>query len=178
MTPLKLKPGFNKKNIFLFGPFFLILLLLFFNNADSSDKIVLDDFEGITPAFKVPDWSLSANTYLDSAYVSEGSKSMAVEFDPTLLRDGRKINLNYENDLNLVTASYFSADFYNATAEPAIITLALCTGPKWEWHESIEYTLKPGWNKDFRINLRSSDFKTEATEWRQSTSIRKLNDNE
>jgi len=53
--------------------------------------------------------------------------------------------------------------------------VVVSTGADWTWHESLSVPLKAGWNM-VRINLQSSTWKTEASQWMPTERIANLSE--
>lgn len=53
------------------------------------------------------------------------------------------------------------------------MTVAVSTGPQWDWHESTLHPLAAGWN-NVRIDLASAVWKSAATNWEPRTPIQNL----
>lgn len=55
------------------------------------------------------------------------------------------------------------------------LSLAVSTGASWTWHESANFPLNQGWNA-LRVDLRSSLWKTEASQWMLTEPIADLSE--
>lgn len=67
-------------------------------------------------------------------------------------------------------------DFFNPQSYSVIFTLAVQTGPQSEWQESTEISLKPGWNRNVRVNISQPIFKSVQTNWSSTDFLRDRDD--
>ncbi len=67
-------------------------------------------------------------------------------------------------------------DFYNPQSYSVVFTLAVQTGPNTEWQESIDYSLKPGWNRNVKVNISEAIFKSLETNWSSTDYLRTRED--
>lgn len=135
---------------------------------------VLEDFEGLN-YWSVVSWKTSTKKVsIVKENPSEGEHSLKVDFDYSTWSD--KAQIMIEQSFDFSSVDKISFDIYNPTKNTFIITLALCTGEKWEWFESQEQKIIPGWNKDVVFSIVSPTFKSARTNWRNITKVEKLND--
>ncbi len=67
-------------------------------------------------------------------------------------------------------------DFYNPQPYSLTFTLAVQTGPNWEWQETTEMTLKPGWNRKVQVDITQPIFKSLDTNWSATDLLRTRDD--
>ncbi len=67
-------------------------------------------------------------------------------------------------------------DFYNPQPYSLTFTMAVQTGPNWEWQETTEMTLKPGWNRKVQVDITQPIFKSLDTNWSATDFLRTRDD--
>lgn len=156
--------------------YFLLILfcILFFQFLYPKDWYILEDFEGVN-YWSIVSWKTATKgVSLSKEYVSEGEKSLKIEFEDSDWSE--KAQVMIEQFFNFSTVEKISFDIYSKSKETLLMTLAVCTGEKWEWYESPEQRIVSGWNKDVIFNLKANNWKAERSGWRNIIKIENLKD--
>ncbi len=124
-----------------------------------------------------------------AAQTSAGSNSVAVLSGYCMFHGEHAVDLRFRSfgedqaaqyvktklmDWSNVLAVQF--DFFNPQPYTVVFTLAVQTGPQSEWQESVDFSLKPGWNRKLRVNISEPIFKSIETNWASSDFLRTRED--
>jgi hypothetical protein len=133
----------------------------------------LEGFEQGDAGWKLMSWPTTVPSIisLSSKYATEGQNSLDLQILPDLVVE-KEVVVGREERLDLATATSLTLDVYNDTNGEVILSLALDTGPTYDWHESTPVTLKQGLNLAVSFNLKSSDWKTKAANWQFTQPLR------
>lgn len=71
---------------------------------------------------------------------------------------------------NFSNVGVFNVKVYNPTNQDMKIGVAISTG-NWQWHESVQYDLKANSWTDLQVDLNASNFKTEASGWKNEVAL-------
>jgi len=154
---------------------FYLLFLLFISVNLKSER--LNYFEGFEEVglWGPAGWDVNnGKIELSDKFVTEGKYSLMLEFDSTS-QFYKSVIVNEEPyDFSNIEELY--VDIYNDSEGINYFTFAVTTGDSWEWHESIEYKLIPGWNKNIKINIGGNFWKARRSEFVNRLSLRNAND--
>lgn len=84
-----------------------------------------------------------------------------------------KTAIRLENKMDLASWKTFAFDVFNTRTEPVTVAAAFTTGTEWAYYESKAVKIDQGWNR-IEIDLASSEFKTQATEWKFEAKIQNI----
>ncbi len=153
---------------------YIISMLCLFSLGYAKDWYILEDFEGVN-YWSIVSWKTATKSVTFSKdHVSEGERSLKIEFDSSDWSE--KAQAMIEQFFNFSTVDKIAMDVYNPSNETLLMTLALCTGDKWEWYETPEQRIVSGWNKDVTFNLKSNNWKAERSGWRNIIKVDNLKD--
>ena len=127
-------------------------------------------------------WQKISGYYLGTTEVKSSADSLEISFQ----------NINYDNNaagasttsagegaipLDEDWTKYEAVNFTitNPSSAELQVGLGICTGPNWYWHESPTTSVPPGKTKDVSISLKDAIWKTEATNWKNTSTIADLN---
>jgi hypothetical protein len=101
---------------------------------------------------------------------SKGRKLLRLAFDGG---DKEKTAYQHSTGFSIEKDGKISLQIY--TDNPLPVSLALLTAANYTWHESNIVQLKPGWNK-LEFAVSAPEWKTEATQWKNTTPVVPLGD--
>jgi hypothetical protein len=89
-----------------------------------------------------------------------------------------KLFMGREKFIDCSKHRYLSVRVSNPSKTRVKISLALCTGPQFEYHESPidDFDLRPGKRETFRYRLTQRYFKCAASGWRWTSKVADLDD--
>lgn len=126
------------------------------------------EWKAIRDDWGTPDGSLLISQ--TDKFASE--EKMGAKCDMKL--EGESIDATYVNESRIFTdwSDYkgVGIDIYKPMEEEITVAFAICTGPSWLWHESLELPLKKGWNYNVRFDLVGT-LKSQLTEWEHTASL-------
>ncbi len=139
----------------------------------SGTDVLLAGFEGSSPF--APDTAYSNATGAESVEVADTTQGRrAGKFSYRLRNPDDKGAFQFESNLDLSKVSGVRFDVFVPGTDDMDTCFAVNTGAQWEYFESMLKPLKPGWNRDVTFPIQSSAYKSQASGWRNDTSIKNL----
>ncbi len=117
-------------------------------------------------------YSDTSSLNLSNEYIKQGKYAIKLNYNtPGDSKAFMEISDLYEDWSEKENLSF---NLYNPS-DVSYVAAAVSTGPNWDWHEFTQQALTSGWN-DIDIDLTSSTWKSEATNWQYTGTIANLND--
>jgi hypothetical protein len=136
--------------------------------------VLVTGFEdGNCPFAPEKDWSSAIDTDVKLVQTAKGTHAAFFYFDNKSPDDRGSFVLQADMDLTAANGTVF--DVYVPGKDPMDASLVLNTGAKWEYYESASQTLKPGWNHDVAISLKSHTYKCAASNYNNTAPIIQIN---
>jgi len=130
-------------------------------------------------AARGPAWTdnYALGATVTSEVASEGQYSLRCDFDGTSVPTDQfyKAIFYIERQLDMAPCSTLVFAVHNSI-DGMEVAISLSTGPNWVWHESPRRPLGTGWNEDVTFDLDATNFKTEASNWRDPVPVADKND--
>src|SRR6185295_10446427 len=101
---------------------------------------------------------------------SKGKKLLKLAF-----AGGEKEKTAFQHATGLALAKQGKISLQAYSENPFGLSVAVLAGQSYTWHESSVIALKPGWNK-IEFSVSAPEWKTEASGWKNSTSVVPLGD--
>ena len=141
-----------------------VLLSMVACNAHAGAVYIWEGFE------REINWNANTSTaatgrVLDDEHFTEGVHGLKLDFE-AMTASARAV---WDHSENLDWSPYgvLLLDVYNPTDLPDVrLGIAVTTTDQWLEHEACTAPLKPGWNRDVRINLKAPVFSSAASDFK------------
>jgi hypothetical protein len=153
---------FNK-NILLYSLFILLSI-----NSFSKEKM-LEGFEGKNDFVEGENVK---SIEITTENITEGEKGLKIYFDGN--KTGQdKMYVKYEKIKKNNWSEYKNIvlDIYNPTEKDLSLGMYLQLGEEWDWNESKAVKIKPGLNKNIKINMKNRNWKNAGSGWSYGVKI-------
>lgn len=134
--------------------------------AGATEQLV-DSFEGPTSEWK-PNYGIGVRSEPDKEHASQGRQGLKIVAVSKDADQSGQFGIEREVDLSHVQSVV--VDVYNP-GPMALLSLALASGPNWDFAASPSVKLKTGWNPNVTFGLRSKTFKSAASKWKNNGAI-------
>lgn len=159
------------KNSFFVLAVLVSLILSFGSRTAYVEEIPWEGFEGENK-WVPAEWENVAQVELSlsTENVSEGKQSLKVVIKEEAIDWKNKVAFSKEDYLNLSDANVVM-DVFSPAPSGIAVAVAFDTGSGWTYYESIQKTLKQGWNKDVTFDLSATNFKCRASDWKYTQAL-------